>query len=295
MNVLGLCAGVGGLELGVRLACHSATLVCAVEGEAFAAAILVARMQEGIVDEAPVWSDVRTFDGRPWRGVVDLITAGYPCQPFSFAGSRGGVDDPRHLWPHIARIIGEVEPAAVFLENVPGHLSLGFDQVCADLHGMGYRVAAGIFSAEEVGAPHRRERLFALAVADSGSAKHDGRGEKGARSSWVQHTTQRGEAVADADRGQRKQQRGSESCEWDGDDGLPRSYGGGDQMAWPPGPDDDWSRIPRRLWPALPQSELRRVADGLAPRLDRLRACGNGVVPLVSAYAFRTLAAEVMV
>lgn len=161
---MALCAGVGGLELGVRLACPSATLVCAVEGEAYAAAILVARMQDGTLDQAPIWSDLRTFDGTAWRGVVDCVTAGYPCQPFSLAGLRRGVEDSRHLWPHVARIVGECNPAIVFLENVPGHLSLGFDQVCGDLGRMGYRVAAGIFSALEVGATHRRERLFAMAV-----------------------------------------------------------------------------------------------------------------------------------
>src|SRR5690606_37012284 len=102
--------------------------------------------------------------GRPWRGAVDIVTAGYPCQPFSVAGKRRGADDPRHLWPHVARIIGEVEPPFVFLENVAHHLRLGFPEVAAGLVGMGYRLAAGLFTAAEVGAPHKRERLFILAI-----------------------------------------------------------------------------------------------------------------------------------
>ena len=111
-----------------------------------------------------VWDDVGTFDGRPWRGAVDIVTAGYPCQPFSVAGKRRGADDPRHLWPHVARIIGEIEPPFVFLENVAHHLRLGFPEVAAGLVGMGYRLAAGLFTAAEVGAPHKRERLFILAI-----------------------------------------------------------------------------------------------------------------------------------
>ena len=113
---------------------------------------------------AVVWDDVATFDGRPWRGAVDIVTAGYPCQPFSVAGKRRGADDPRHLWPHVARIIGEVEPPFVFLENVAHHLRLGFPEVASGLVGMGYRLAAGLFTAAEVGAPHKRERLFILAI-----------------------------------------------------------------------------------------------------------------------------------
>ena len=98
MNVLALCAGAGGLELGLKLAEPTATLVCAVEGEAYVASLLVAHMEAGRLDPAPVWSDVRTFDGTSWRGTVDCITAGYPCQPFSIAGKKRAADDPRHLW-----------------------------------------------------------------------------------------------------------------------------------------------------------------------------------------------------
>ncbi|EPY03509.1 putative site-specific DNA methylase [Magnetospirillum fulvum MGU-K5] len=116
---------------------------------------------------------------------MDILTAGYPCQPFSTAGKRRGVEDPRHLWPHVARIVGEVRPGAVFLENVPNHLRLGFREVVDDLGNLGYRVAAGLFAAAEVGASHERLRLFVLAhrVGDGQPRPpvHAGSGEEGSR------------------------------------------------------------------------------------------------------------------
>jgi DNA (cytosine-5)-methyltransferase 1 len=168
MNGMALCAGVGGLELGLHLLTDDYRTVGYVEREAYPAATLVARMADASLDQAPIWDDVATFDGRPWRGVVDCITAGYPCQPFSTAGKRGGENDERHLWPHIRRIVGEVSPELVILENVPGHVTLGFDVVRSELQRMGYRVAAGLFSAAEVGAPHERLRLFVVAHRSAG-------------------------------------------------------------------------------------------------------------------------------
>lgn len=157
-RVLSLCSGVGGLDLGLKLAMPTSRTVAYMEIEAYACEILVKRMQEKILDPAPLWSDIKSFDGKPWRGKVDLITGGYPCQPFSVAGKKLGEKDPRHLWPHVRRIVSEVEPTLCFFENVGGHLQLGFEQVHDDLQGLGYKVKAGLFSAEEVGAPHRRER-----------------------------------------------------------------------------------------------------------------------------------------
>src|SRR5262245_28110808 len=183
VNGLALCAGAGGLELGIGLASDDRIrTVCYVEREAHAAATLVARMDDGALDPAPVWDDIATFDGRPWRGVVDIVSAGYPCQPFSVAGDRRGAADPRHLWPHVARIIDECGANLVVLENVPGHLSLGFEAVAGDLERMGFRVACGLFSARGVGAPHRRERLFVVAHRErdrrelGGAPHHDHRG-----------------------------------------------------------------------------------------------------------------------
>lgn len=162
--ILSLCSGAGGLDLGVGLALSGARAVCYVEHEVTACEVLAARIADGALDDAPIWTDLHAFDGRPWRGKVVGIIGGYPCQPFSVAGKRLGTADPRHLWPSIARIIAECEPDWCFFENVGGHLRLGyFDVVRPDLERLGYRVTEGLFTAAEVGAPHQRERLFILA------------------------------------------------------------------------------------------------------------------------------------
>lgn len=166
--VLALCAGAGGLELGIKLAVPGARLVGAVERDAYAAATLVARMEDATLDPAPLWDNVVTFDGRPWRGTVDCVTAGFPCQPFSVAGKRRGTADERWIWPDIARIVGEVRPRVVFLENVPGLVRRGLDRVAGDLAALGFDQEWDVFSAAEVGAPHLRERLFLLAHARCG-------------------------------------------------------------------------------------------------------------------------------
>ncbi|MCW3780323.1 DNA cytosine methyltransferase [Defluviimonas salinarum] len=368
---LSLCSGAGGLDLGLTIALPGYRTVGHVERETFAASTLVARMEDSSLDHAPVWDDVGTFDGRPWRGAVDIVTAGYPCQPFSVAGKRRGADDPRHLWPHVARIIGEVEPPFVFLENVAHHLRLGFPEVASGLVGMGYRLAAGLFTAAEVGAPHKRERLFILAIreddeladparllwdpvewrepdgtaalvadaegqcerkptdeadalAGSGSARHESRdngrdvadatdgqlSEPGRRQARRKGSGQDGTGLADADGNGRKQAErrqppdgGPHPCQSDVDDADGTGSQGWrddageyarERPAWPPGPGDadGWERYLR----AAPNLEpaVRRGADGLAHRVDRLRLCGNGVVPLVAAHALRTLAAELL-
>ena len=172
---LALCAGFGGLELGLSIAEPRHRTVCYVERETYPAATLVARMEDQSLDHAPVWSDLKTFNGRPWRGKVDILTAGYPCQPFTFSGLRQGAADPRHLWPDVARVIEEVQPHTVFCENVEGHLSLGFSEVASNLQDMGFSVKAGLFSAYEVGAAHQRRRLFMLAHANHAAKWQSGR------------------------------------------------------------------------------------------------------------------------
>lgn len=153
-------AGAGGLALGLHIADPDYRTVAYVEREASAAASLVARMEDKALDKAPIADDIKTFDGRPWRGLVDIISGGYPCQGESTAGKRLGNKDPRWLWPDLKRIIGEVEPEICFFENVANHLNMGFFEVATDLQTMGYRIAAGLFSAEETGASHERLRLF---------------------------------------------------------------------------------------------------------------------------------------
>ena len=137
-----------------------------VEIEPHARDAIIAGQRAGYFAPAPIWDDVKTFDGRPYRGAIDTVLAGYPCQPFSAAGQRKGADDPRHLWPDVARIIREINPEWVLLENVAGHITLGAEAVLRELRKMGWTPAAGAFSAAEVGAPHERLRWFCVAHRD---------------------------------------------------------------------------------------------------------------------------------
>jgi DNA (cytosine-5)-methyltransferase 1 len=133
------------------------------EIEAFAIANLVAKMEAGLMDPAPIWTDLKTFPWEEFRDKVDVLSGGYPCQPFSAAGKRLGTDDPRHLWPYIASGIRLLRPKLCFFENVEGHITLGLREVVGELEELGYETAWGIFSAAEVGASHQRKRVFILA------------------------------------------------------------------------------------------------------------------------------------
>lgn len=165
--------------MGLRLALGPLRVLAYVEREAFALAVLADAISKGYLPDAPFRSDCRTFDARPLCGRVDVLTGGYPCQPFSVAGRRRGEKDPRHLWPAIERIVRECRPGICFFENVANHLNIGFDVVLRSLQGMGYEVAAGLFTAEEVGATHGRERLFILAHASGGQRSPGGKIERG--------------------------------------------------------------------------------------------------------------------
>jgi len=158
-----LCAGYGGIDLGLKRAISNLRTIAFSEIEAFACANLVAKMEAGYLDAAPIWTDVKTFPWEQFRGKVDILSGGYPCQPFSAAGKRLGKDDPRHLWPWIADGIRVCRPAMCFFENVEGHISLGLREVIGELEEIGYRATWGVFSAAEVGAPHQRKRVFILA------------------------------------------------------------------------------------------------------------------------------------
>ena len=175
LRTLSLCSGVGGIDLGLKLATNART-VCYVEWSRFPAAVIAARIKDGCLDDAPIWDDVGTFDGRPWRGRVDCIVAGFPCQPVSLAGKRLGMADERFIWDDIARIIGEVGPRYVFLENVPGILTADggvfLDRVLGSLVALGFDCEWDLFSAEETGAPHKRQRWFCLAHSRSAGTGH---------------------------------------------------------------------------------------------------------------------------
>lgn len=195
-RILSLCTGLGGLDIGVEIAAPNARVVCAIERDAYCSSILAQSMEQGHIPQAPIWDNLYTFYGRPWRGAVDCITAGYPCQPFSVAGQKRGAADARHLWPEVFRIIGECRPPLVFLENV-----------ARDLQSLGYAVAAMVCRASTVGAPHQRERLFALAVSDAGR-EHIGQLaewiEQHAPERWDTELAHMGEGLADSHGGLRQ-------------------------------------------------------------------------------------------
>ena len=162
-----LCAGYGGIDLGLHRAIRGLRTIAYSEIEAFACANLVSKMEAGLLDAAPIWTDLKTFPWSEFRDRVDILSGGYPCQPFSAAGKRGGADDPRHLWPYIADGIVRMRPRVCLFENVEGHISLGLSTVISDLEELGYGATWGIFSASEVGAPHQRKRVFILANRNS--------------------------------------------------------------------------------------------------------------------------------
>lgn len=262
MNVLALCAGVGGLELGIRLAMPTARTVCYVEREAFCAAILVERMAQGYLDPASIWSDLASFDARPWRGAVDLICAGLPCQPYSLAGKRRGNDDERAIWPELVRIVRECEPAGVFLENVPAFLAHA-KPVWRELRGLGFRWAPPlVLGAAHVGAPHLRKRVWMLATHIEYPRELQSQG--------------------------RQQEEWGRSCYGSLEDAVRdldcKGFKGSSQY-----PNNQrWTDTCQRGWWST-EPDVVRVVHGVPDGVDRIRALGNGVVPLVAAHAFRTL------
>lgn len=293
------------MELALR---GIARTVAHVERDAYAAATLVARMEAQELDQAPVWSDLCTFDAAAWRGRVALVTAGFPCQPFSSAGRKLGIDDDRWLWPEIARIIRDMEPDYVFLENVPGVVRAGLAHVLGDLADLGFDAEWGLLAASAVGAPHRRERFW-LVAHRQGAGWHQWL--DGAQSCGLPADTQaEGQPVADSMRGNRQQDsdsitgspcsrvcRNADGCDADVADAdspgcprlcqrtrqeLPKPVG----HRFPPRPDDHdgWQR-----WEGA-QPSIRRGADGATEWLaDALHLGGNGLVPQCAREAWQQL------
>jgi len=165
--VISFCPGILGIERGLKRTGVHPRVMAYVEIEAFIIANLVAGMEAGILDPAPIWTDAKTFDAQPFRGRIHGIIGGYPCPGESLAGLREGHLYKGFIWPAIRRSIAATRPLWCFFENVDDHLTGTYPIIQRSLHNMGYRVEEGIFSAEEVGATHERQRLFILAVANS--------------------------------------------------------------------------------------------------------------------------------
>jgi DNA (cytosine-5)-methyltransferase 1 len=164
MNELALFAGAGGGILGGHLL--GWRTVCAVEFDPYARDVLVARQNDGCLAPFPIWDDIRTFDGRPWRGRVDVVSGGFPCQDISAAGKGVGITGERSgLWSEMARVIGEIRPRFVLVENSPMLVGRGLGLVLGDLSKMGYDAHWGIVGAHHAGAPHKRDRIWIVADA----------------------------------------------------------------------------------------------------------------------------------
>lgn len=248
-TVLPFCVGCGGLEEGIERVFGKVTPLAYVEIEAYAIENLLRKMESGKMAPAPIWTDVKTLPLGPFYKKVDIISSGYPCQPFSSGGKGLGEKDPRHLWPFIRSAIKSIQPGMCFFENVEGHITNGLYDVLDDLGGMGYRSTWGIFSAAEVGLPHFRERLFILAYAP---------GIRSQRSWENSFDKNRMESV----------QRKIKSIlkpETEGHPGI-------------------WTHQGYES-----QSMLLRGNDGLRDWEDRIRLIGNSVVPVTAELAFRTL------
>lgn len=173
MNELALFAGAGGGILGGHLL--GWRTVCAVELDPYPASVLLARQNDGILPPCPVWDDVCTFDGRPWRGLVDVVSGGFPCQDISSAGKGAGIDGKRSgLWREMFRVVCEIRPQFVFVENSPVLTSRGLGRVLGDLASIGYDAEWMVLGADDVGLPHHRARLWLLAHATGlhGPARH---------------------------------------------------------------------------------------------------------------------------
>lgn len=244
------------------------------------------RQNEGHLPPFPVWDDVRTFDGRRWRGAVDVVSGGFPCTAISSAGKKDGIEgEHSNLWVEMARIIREVGPRFAFVENSSALTVRGIDRVLSDLAEMGFDAEWGVLGAHHAGAPHRRERIWILADSDSepGCAKHE-------RESQVraEQFDGGGEAWAPT------------LCDPDGhgESDMPVN----DEVEGLPGMgDSDLSPQNAHASPGRPRGtagesgwwvtepDVGRVAHGVAGRVDRLRAIGNGQVPAVAALAWRTL------
>lgn len=313
MNELALFAGCGG---GILAGCLLGwNTVCAVEIEPYAREVLLARQRDGQLPRFPLWDDVCTFDGTPWRGKVDIITGGFPCQDISVAGKGAGLEGARSsLWHQMHRIICEVEPEWVFVENSPMLLRRGFGTVLGALAAAGYDAAWCVLGADDMGAPHVRKRLWILA--------HDSHthGMSGAEHARQHERTAQPDGCGQNLMAARPEMADTDGTRWHAqqheagitgqtlEPSSEQQSGGAGGRAHPvPHPYLSGCQKQRRTRPAAQEHKtpecgswwrsepaVGRVAHGLANRVDRLRALGNGQVPAVAATAFAILQLELL-
>ena len=303
MNELALFAGAGGGILGGHLL--GWRTVCAVEWEPYPASVLCARQNDGFLQPFPIWDDVQTFDGKPWRGIVDVVSGGFPCQDISAAGRGAGIDGERSgMWREMARIIHEVRPRLAFVENSPMLTSRGLGVVLGDLAEMGFDAKWGVLGAADVGAPHQRDRIWIIAKQRNifSYTLHNGirwweQQQKSAQKTSFTKTRCKSERPYKGLQSSSQITIGENTSIFCGEMANSKRFGqqgqgeskqpcdttqNGDRKASQP-----FNVRKSSFWAVEP--DVGRVADGVAARVDRLKAIGNGQVSEVARRAWEIL------
>lgn len=318
MRELHLFAGAGGGILGGILLGHRC--VAAVELEPYCRKVLEQRQRDGVLEPFPIFDDVRTFDGTAWRGRVDVVCGGFPCQDISNAGKKHGLEGEKSsLWWEMHRVVREVDPCYVFVENVAALLVRGFDRVLGSLADLGFDAEWCVLSAASCGAPHLRQRLWLLAANRDRIARGQQQEPRQELEATL-HADGNGTAESVADPSSKRQRKGRTR--------RAPQHGQSRKSSRSPVPDANRDREPavpvdakvarapdavhhatrsqrqgieraERVgtkhadaggagwWESEPR--VGRVADGVPSRMDRLHAIGNAQVPIVAATAFRIL------
>ena len=286
MRVLDLFSGIGGFSLGLEAAGMETVAFC--EKDSFCRKVLAQHWPN-----VPIHEDIRNLDGQSFRGTVDVVCGGFPCQPFSVAGLRQGKDDHRHLWPEMLRVIRECQPRWVIGENVSGFIRMALDDVCADLEREGYEVRTFILPACAVDAHHRRDRVWIVAHSDKLGLEEHGHREPtqpvkaGQRPRPVAHTNSQRELQREGSQPEIGRWSGNGSEEGRNvpdphDQGLQGRQESRDTRGQGQTTDQQPPRLGEfssgRDWPPEPDP-LRRMAHGVPNRVDRIKALGNSVVP----------------
>lgn len=269
MNELALFAGAGGGILGSMLL--GWRTVAAVEIEDYPRAVLLQRQADGILPKFPIWDDIRTFGGKPWKGKVDVITGGFPCQDISCAGKGEGITGERSgLWKEMARVIGEVRPKFAFVENSPMLLVRGIETVIGDLAEMGYNAVWGIVSAENAGALHQRKRIWILGYANGNSKSNMSFNDEAPKLSKYVSNAKENIFICDFTV-KRLSNRGISQIFEQEKNKQPKQ--------------SNWWKI---------EPDVGRMANGMAFRVERLKAIGNGQVPQAMVLAWSILYEKMM-
>ena len=290
LNELALFSGAGGGILGGKLL--GWRTVCVVEWEPYPASVLCARQNDGLLPPFPIWDDVQTFDGRPWKGIVDVVSGGFPCQDISAAGGGAGITGTRSgMWTHMARIISQVRPKYAFVENSSMLTVRGLGTVLGDLSEIGYDCKWLVMGAADVGANHQRDRIWIVAK-QMGNTDNDGYIAPKISSSVAQgsNSSQTRQKQASQLEGSNKQYAelaytSDKRLQGHGDKRINDTSIEQKRLPWfgVDGGSSNW-------WATEPN--VGRVAHGVAARVDRLKAIGNGQVPLCAATAWETLTRE---